>query len=386
MNDVAGRCGMGISMKNRSVAQIILINFFKTIGIILLLLGVGVLSYYLTMLFLKQTARTERSTQYEHVVDINTGNESSNLIYSYNEKNGKVEAMVLELFDSNTKNMTYVTIPADTQITISASKYKELLQTAGKLPQVIKMSDLYKYFSGDVKYEYGIMILQEELKADIGYFTAMKAADFNQYFEKEKAKKLIYRPAKKLLDAASQCKDEEDMNDFIDEKWDTLISNITLSQKQHYAKDLVHVERSLIRTYRIRGSKGSEAFKIDKEKSSDFINGIWEKRAYKVPQVKETASASLAAGAAKKTVFIYNGSKITGLAAKYQQKMQEAGYTVKGVGNAAGDVRTTTVIYVQKKNDGTAFQKFFNDARIETTSDLSSGADVEIVLGTKDSL
>ena len=32
-------------MKNRSIAQIILINFFKTIGVIVLLLGVGVLSY-----------------------------------------------------------------------------------------------------------------------------------------------------------------------------------------------------------------------------------------------------------------------------------------------------------------------------------------------------
>ena len=51
-------------MKNRSIAQIILINFFKTIGVIVLLLGVGVLSYYLTMLFLKQTQRAEKSMQW----------------------------------------------------------------------------------------------------------------------------------------------------------------------------------------------------------------------------------------------------------------------------------------------------------------------------------
>ena len=39
-------CGRN-SMKNRSIAQIILINFFKTIGVIVLLLGVGtqLLSY-----------------------------------------------------------------------------------------------------------------------------------------------------------------------------------------------------------------------------------------------------------------------------------------------------------------------------------------------------
>ncbi len=38
-------------MRNRSIAQIILIPFLKTIGVILLLLGVGVLSYYLTITF-----------------------------------------------------------------------------------------------------------------------------------------------------------------------------------------------------------------------------------------------------------------------------------------------------------------------------------------------
>ena len=93
-------------MKKKSVAGIIFINFFKTLGIIALLVGVGVLSYYLTMLYYKQTARTERSTTYTHVITVNTGNESSNLIYSYDEKTKKIKAMVLELFDQNTKNLT----------------------------------------------------------------------------------------------------------------------------------------------------------------------------------------------------------------------------------------------------------------------------------------
>lgn len=371
-------------MKNRSIAQIILVNFFKTIGIILLLIGVGVLSYYLTMLFLKQTARVERSTQYEHVVDINTGNESSNLIYSYDEKSGKVEAMILELFDCSTKNMTYVTIPASTQITISGSKYKELLEIQGKLPQVVKLSDISKYFSGDVTYEYGIMILQEELKADIGYFTAMKTTDFNQCFEREKGKKLIYHPTKKMLDEASQCKDEDDMNDFIEGKWDTLISNITLSQKQHYAKDLLKVNRDLIRTHRVYGTEESGVFKLNKEKNQNFIDKIWEKRAYKVPQGKKNESSTNSV--TESTVFIYNGSKITGLAAKYQQKLEADGYTVKGVGNATGEVRTSTVIYTKQKKDGSVFQRYFKNAKIEVTSDMSSGADVEIVLGTDDNI
>lgn len=371
-------------MKNRSIAQIILINFFKTIGIILLLIGVGVLSYYLTMLYLKQTARVERSTQYEHVIDINAGNESSNLIYCYDEKSGKIEAMVLELFDSGTKNMTYITIPVNTQITISGKKYRELLEVSGKLPQVVTMSNIRDYFSGDVAYEYGIMILQEEFKADIGYFTAMNTSEFKACFERETGKKLIYRPTKALLDKAANCKDEEAMNDFIEDKWGKLISNLTLSQKQHYAKDLVQVNRELIRTHRVFGTESTDVFKLTKEKNQQFVNGIWEKKAYKSPQAKKS-SPSTASGAGL-TVYIYNGSKITGLAAKYQKKLEADGYTVKGVGNATGEVRTTTLIYVNRKKDAKAFQKYFKNAKVEQTSKISSGADVEIVLGTNDDL
>lgn len=369
-------------MKNRSIAQIILITFFKTIGIIVLLLGVGVLGYYLTMLFLKQTMRVERSTQYEHVIDINTGNESSNLIYGFNEKTNEVEAMVLELFDSNTKNLTYITIPVNTQITISSKQYGDLLEKSGQLPQVVQMSKIKDYFSGDVAYEYGILILQEEFRADIGYFTAMPMAEFNKCFERENGNKLIYRPTKAILDQAAQCKDESAMRDLIEGKWDILISDITLSQKQHYAKDLVQVNREMIYTYCAYGSESSGVFKLKLKKNRNFVNNIWEKDTYTVPQRKDGA-ANTTTGL---SVYIYNGSKITGLAARYQQKLEAAGYTVIGVGNATGEVRTKTVIYAKKKKHGEALANYFKNAKVEQLSSLSSGADVEIILGTNDDL
>ncbi len=373
-------------MKNRSIAQIILVNFFKTIGIIVLLLGVGVLSYYLTMLFLKQTQRVERSTQYEHVMDVNPGSmESSNLIYSYDKKSGGIEAMVLELFDAGTKNMTYITIPVNTQITISGKTYGELLEKSPMLPQVVKMSAVNSYFSGDVAYEYGILILQEELKAEIGYFTAMTSDVFKKCFEREKGKKLIYRPTKALLDEAAQCKTEDDMNDLMESKWDNLISNITLSQKQHHAKELKDVNRDMIRTFCIRGKESNDVFKLDKSKNADFIEGLWEKKAYQMPQKKDGENISSLSKKAD-SIWIYNGSKITGLAAEYQKKLQTDGFEVKGVSNATGGVRTRTVIYVKKKKAANALKKYFNDPSVEVTENLNSGAGVEIVLGTKDKL
>lgn len=373
-------------MKKRSIAQIILISFFKTMGIILLLVGIGVLSYYLTMLFLNQTQRVERSTQYEHVIDVNPGSmESSNLIYSYDKKSGKIEAMVLELFDAGTKNMTYLTIPPNTQITISGKTYKELLEKSTQLPQVVTMSEINSYFSGDVAYEYGILILQEELKADIGYFTAMSSDVFASCFEREGGKKLIYRPKDSLLKEAGKCRTEEEMDDFIESKWDQLISDITLSQKQHYAKELTDVNQEWIRTYIIYGTETNGEFKINKDKSTKFVEKIWEKKAYKTAQKKAgktVATQSKNDG----SIWIYNGSKITGLAAEYQKKLETDGFVVKGVGNATGAVQSSTVIYVKKKKAAKALQKYFKKPTVQVTDQMSSGADIEIVLGTNDSL
>lgn len=373
-------------MKKRSIAQIILISFFKTMGIIFLLVGIGVLSYYLTMLFLNQTQRVERSTQYEHVIDVNPGSmESSNLIYSYDKKSGKIEAMVLELFDAGTKNMTYLTIPPNTQITISGKTYKELLEKSTQLPQVVTMSEINSYFSGDVAYEYGILILQEELKADIGYFTAMSSDVFASCFERESGKKLIYRPKDSLLKEAGKCRTEEDMDDFIESKWDQLISDITLSQKQHYAKELKDVNQEMIRTYRIYGTESNGVFKLNKDKNKNFVEKIWEKKAYKTAQKKADKSAAIQNGNSD-SIWIYNGSKITGLAAEYQKKLEADGFVVKGVGNATGEVQSSTVIYVKKKKTAKALQKYFKKPTVQVTDHMSSGADIEIVLGTNDSL
>lgn len=370
-------------MKNRSITQIVITNFFKTIGFMILFVGIGVLSYYLTMLFLKKTTRVERSTQYEHVVDINTGNESSNLIYSYNEKTKEIEAMVLELFDAGTKNMTYITIPANTQITVSSATYGELLKKNGELPQVLTMSQVKEYFPGDVGFEYAQMILQEEYCVDIGYFTAMNSDMFEKCFQKVKGSKTKYRPSETLLDEAEACQDEDDMNDLMDDKWDNIISNITLSQKQHYAKELLDVRRELIRTYRAYGTTTSGVFHLKKTKNRKFVEKIWEKKAYTVAQ-GQTSSRSMKEGTT--SVFVYNGSQITGLAARYKEKLEAAGYVVIGVGNATGEIRTNTTIYAKKKKEGTALSKYFKNATVEQTTDMSSGADIEIILGTEDDL
>jgi hypothetical protein len=383
-------------MKKRSPAGIIIRTFLKSIGIILLLLAVGILSYYLTMLYYNQTEREERSTKYTHVISVNTGSESSNLIYSYNKEKKKIDAMVLELFDETTKNMHYITIPANTQITISSATYTELLQVNQSIPQVVTMSDIPDYFSGDVMYEYGIMILQEEFRADIGYFTMLSSDTFHEYFRTLKGKKKRYYPSETLLNTASKCTDEDSMEDFIEEKWENLVSDITLSQKQNYAEALAAVNQDYIRAYYAYGTVSGDVFILNTKKNKKLVNSLWESESYTSSQkglglaetgTKKTASSSEPKATVKtRSIQITNGSGITGLAAAYQQKLETDGYSVAGVGNYVGSTQTTTTIYAKKKKWARALAGYFKNPAIVEADNLTNGADIEIILGTKDRL
>ncbi|MBO4396011.1 MAG: LytR C-terminal domain-containing protein [Eubacterium sp.] len=370
-------------MKKQSVAKIILIYFFKTIGILALLVGVGVLSYYLTMLYFKQTDKQERSTTYTHVISVNAGAESSNLIYSYNENDGQIGAMMLELFDQNTKNMSYVTIPTNTQITISQALYQELLKVNGSLPQVMRLTDIQTYFTGDVAYEYGIRILQDTLPVDIGYFTAMPDSKFKIYYEYGVGREGCYSPTNAYITSMKKCTTKSDMDDMITDLWDEQISDITLSQKLNYSESLAKVNWDFVHVYCLKGNDDGSVFTIDAKKSKKLISDIWECEAYTQAQYETAVPEQESVD--EQNIEILNGSAIDGLASRYQKNMQADGLSVVNIGNYTGIKQETSTIYAKnvkwaKKNLRSYFPHPKNVA-VEKAGELDEGIDVQIVLG-----
>lgn len=363
--------------------KLVLRTFMKTMGIILLLIAVGVGSYYLTMLYYKTTERDERSTKYTHVIDINVGSESSNLIYSVDSDTKKVKTIVLELFDKETGNLDYVTIPSKTQISLSQKKYNEYLEISEQIPQIVTLQDINEYFSGDVAYEYGILLLQEELNVEIGYFTALDSEEFSKRF---KQKDGAYRPDSEYLETVGKNKDESAMKDFIEKEWDIVISDITLAQKQQYASAFLKVKPEYIYVHRAYAEEVKGRATLDAEKTKRMINGIWEKepRTSKQKKVDGTAAKTGIEKIKSRSIQITNGSKINGLAASFQKKLEADGLYVMGVGDFSGDVQKKTVIYARKKRWGRYLKPYFANPVVEQAPALTNGADIEIVLGTDD--
>lgn len=370
-------------MQSKSMLKIILKTFAKTIGIIVLFIAVGVASYYLTMLFYKTTGRVERSTQYEHVIPIDVGSESSNLIYSVEKDTKRIKAVVLELFDKETGNLDYVTIPNKTQISLSAKKYQEYQQISSQIPQIVTMCDLNEYFTGDVAYEYGILLLQEELNVDIGYFTAMDSAEFDRRFEKKDG---AFTLSQEYLDTVDGNKDEDSMKSFIEKEWDVIISDITLDQKQQYASGLIKVNRNLIYAHRAYATEIKGSATLDASKTKKMIDGIWESEARTEGQKKVDGSApqSNLDKLKSRSIQITNGSKITGLAASFKEKLEADGLYVMGVGDFSGEIQARTIIYTRKQRWGRYLKSYFKNPQIMEAQALTNGADIEIVLGTDD--
>lgn len=370
-------------MQKKSMLKVVLRTFLKTMGIIALLLAVGAASYFLTMLFYKTTERVERSTQYDHVIDISVGSESSNLIYSVETDTKQVKAIVLELFDKETGNLDYVTIPNKTQISLSAAEFQEYQSVSSQIPQIVTLRDINEYFSGDVAYEYGILLLQEELNVEIGYFTAMDSEEFNKRFDKKDG---AFIPSEEYLDTVSQNKDEDAMKDFIEKEWDILISDITLSQKQQYASGLIKVNRDFIYAHRAYAEEIKGKATLDAAKTKRMIDKIWENEAYTQKQqtVDGTAAPTNLDKLGSRSIQITNGSKINGLAASFKAKFEEKGLYVMGVGDFSGAVQEKTTIYARKKRWGRYLKPFFKNPVIVEAENLTNAADIEIVLGTED--
>ncbi len=367
------------------MAKIFFKVFGKTIGIMALLLGVGVASYFLTTLWFKVTTKEERSTRYDHVITVDAGSESSNLIYSVEKDTNAVKAVVLELFDKETGNLDYVTIPNKTQISLDAKAYAEYQKISPQMPQIVTLRDINQYFKGDVAYEYGILLLQEELDVEIGYFTALDSVEFDKRFEKKDG---AFRPNEEYLATVPSDGSEDSMKDFISKEWDSLISDITLSQKQQYASGLVKVKADCIYAHRAYAEEIKGSATLDGKKTKKMIDKIWETEARTSPQksVDGTAAQTGMDKLKSRSIQITNGSKINGLAAAYKEKLEKDGLYVMGVGDFTGEVQKTTTIYVRRKKWGNYLKDYFKNPTIQEADALTNGADIEIVLGTEDAL
>ncbi len=369
-------------MQKDNLGALFLRGFLKSFLIIALLIGVGFASYKLTMLYYKVVEPPKDSKNNEMIEelinrDVKVEDISKNLIYRINTETGEVTGLVLEIFNTYTYNLDYITIPANTQFTISNDMYQKLCAVNPEAPQIIKLSDIYKYFEEENRYDFSEIIIEDLLSVDINYYTVMSEADFDSIFEDKDG---ILMLSEDFLYDTSSITEKDQLKELITGLYENVDSNLTLKNKLKYLDSFLNINPDFIYYHSLQGTSSTDYYTVDGKQANKLIEDLLANDAYKGMQDTESIQSEQRVSKGLK-IEILNGSTISGLAATYKNKLEADGYTISHIGNNSDTSIKTTIIYVKEEGMAEDLLSYFNGATIETL-DLPEETDIQIVLGS----
>jgi len=205
--------------KKKSVGRIIVVMFLRSFFVVMILLAAGICSYMLTMKYYEVSDdNTDKDAVLDIVGDVTADAVSRNIIYSYDPATKIIDAIVIEILNTESGNLDFVTIPAESQITVSNEIYKRMCAAGADAPQIITLSLLNDYFGDDTAYEYGILLLEDYMGIDIGYYTSMENSVFNSMFTQSEETG-CFRPSDQLVTEAQSAVQSDGLESFIKTKY-----------------------------------------------------------------------------------------------------------------------------------------------------------------------
>lgn len=363
--------------KKKSVGGLIFVMFLRSFIVVVLMLIVGMGSYALTMKYYEVTDSDASSDNKLDIVgDITADSVSRNLIYSVDPESSRIDAMVIEILNTETNNLDFITIPNTLQFSINNEMYKRICAAGADAPQIIQFANLNEYFDKKTSYEYGILLLEDYFGIDIGYYTKMDTTVFNNYFAKA-GDNDFYIVNDSLLQEASASTDEDSMKDFIKTKYDTLESDVNLKTKQKYAEYYSKVNPLFIYYYVIDGKFENGLFVADEEAVKKTYQTILMEPAHTAAQ---SDSASIHSEGLN--IKVLNGSGADGIATATKQLLVNDGLNVIKIADNP-EIIEKTQIYVSKDGMGKDLLSYFKGAEIQV-KELEEGIDILVVVGSAD--
>lgn len=424
----------------KNVFKMFFLSLGKSLLCIAIILAVGFASYKVSYTLLSDGSVEGGSSaeDLEDIIDEATTDEiSKNLIFVTNDKN-TITHLLLEICNTKTANMDYVTIPVKTDYTIPSVMYRKLCQVNQEIPQVIRVSKLMQYFEDENDcYGYGTLIFEKMLGTDISYYTAITEEAYENHYAEEKVKvayktksaanntpgpdgttpvtNTTLKTTMKITVLSDSYKrqladlgnDQEKIADFVKEQYESVTSNLTVYNKIGYVEAYEKMDCNKFHFWGLPGTYVDNVFEVDTTATKRALKYLTENgvaytdeqdlsatnmikeasvtndvKASSTPKPKSTSKSKTSSSKDLK-IYVSNGSQIAGLAASTKKKLDEAGYNVPAVGNYTEETLTTTKIIVSKKGQGEDLKEYFNNAQV-TVGDVKSGYDIEIILGTRD--
>lgn len=365
--------------KKKTPARIFLNNFLKSMLYIGILILVGFGSYKATMLYYTIDGPPDNKKTKELIKDIVSDAKvepiSKNLIFSQKDDTGGIEHIILEITNTYTNNTDYVTIPVDTECTLSNELYQRLIGINPDIPQIVQLSELSNYFEGDSTFEYGELILEDIYGIEISYYSLIESGYFNTIFE-DRNGVFVYTELWKnrLRETAS----EEEWEELLKELYQNGRSNLSIRNKEKYIPTYLKINSDYIYFYGIQDDITESTSMLEHIVNNEVAHTTIQQQEQSFPGQEQMSSKGY-------NIRILNGSGITGLAAHYKDKLLEDGYTITNIGNYNDTLLTNTKIIVDTQGLGYDLAEYFKDAEV-TVSDLEEGIDIQIILGKVDKI
>ncbi len=363
--------------KKKSTGVVVALIMLKTFVVVLLMLLVGVGSYKATMKYYETTEGGPGSKDMLDIVgDATADAVSRNLIYSVEADKEKITAMVIEVLNTETGNLDYITIPDNFQFLINNDMYQRLYAAGVDVPQVMKMSQLNQYFTDSSSYEYGVILLENYFNIDIGYYTVMPEDQFNAAFTKD-AETGCMKVSDACLLERGNIADVKAMEQYIKDKYSNYTTNIKIKSKAKYAETYFNVNPEMIYYYIMPGQEENGGCVVDSTEGQNMYQHVVNSTTHKTAQVlvKNIPAKNL-------KIKVLNGSGGTGIAGKVKTILENDDIPVLKIADNPEKLEKT-LIKVRKEGMGNDLLKYFNGATLEV-SEIEKGFDVIIIVGDLD--
>lgn len=378
-------------MKGHKIGKKFVSAILKVSSYSLLFVVVAVGSYYVTTSLYQEkaviTLGGSNQTRKE-IKEATLDQVATNVIFAVNQETAVIEHIVLEVFNSTTKNFDFVTIPVSAQLTMDQELYTELLEVNSNIPQILTLSDITQYFDQTEAYEYASIILEEVLGSKISFYTAMITSDFEEYFDVGNGKTEITSICKvkeEVLQQMDAFQSEEEVLEALTAYYKKVQSNLSLSRRQSYIKYYLSGNYDYVYYHLVAGESQNGVYEIATEAAAEQISSLINNEVmYSNEQTEIEVNIEEQAEATKqRTIHILNASQISGLAARYESQLKTEGYQITYIGNYSGEVLETTRIIVREEGIGGELLSYFHDAELEVDP-TQTQSDITIILGTKD--
>lgn len=423
-------------------------RFFKIMFSILTIYFIGLMSFFAYAYFNDKEKNTNDNTIIDTIVNKvspKLPERTIGLVACTDSGDNRSDAIMLVCYNSISKEISTVSIPRDTRVSIPDDMWEVMVQNFPVIendnPNMKKINSI-TYYGKDKGMEFLETYLENLLDIQIDYYVRFSFDGFRyiidsiggiefdvpmrmKYSDPTQDLYIDLQPGMQLLDGdkAEQLlrfrKDnynhgysrgdlerievqQKFMKAFLEKALnvDTILSNpkayfntltkyidtnFGISDALKYVQEAKNINIANTKSYTIPCTQetinGISYVIIDEDVAKEFAYDVFKKPTVKPEDIVYEDSFN-------KSIQVLNGSYTSGLAGKTQNILRENGYTVDFIGDYDGSKETQTRIYVSKDGQGTDLQKFFTNSKILVNPEkvLEFGYDITIVIGTQDTI